>query len=162
MEDNKKKIEEARAKLHEKYASVRTGGPGSQRRKHKVAHKTNVSDAKLDGVMKKFNTQPIPDIAEVNMFTKDNKVICFKQPQGNRSLTKSMLLSKPKLWLWAETLLPKVVLLLTLELKSCFAELMAQLGPRQLEALKNLGVAQADKKTVDKTSVNFQQVSEKK
>ena len=53
-------------------------------------------------------------------------------------------------------------MLLTLELKSCFAELMAQLGPRQLEALKNLGVAQADKKTVDKTSVNFQQVSEKK
>jgi hypothetical protein len=80
--DSQQKINEARERLKEKYAGVRTGGEGSQRRKFKATHKTAMSDSKLEGVMKKFNTQPIPDIAEVNMFTKDHKVISFQRPQG--------------------------------------------------------------------------------
>ena len=83
-EEKQKQIMEARAKLAEKYASVRIGGEGSARRKFKAAPKSNVSDSKLDSVMKKFNTQPIPDIAEVNMFTKDLKVISFQRPSGMR------------------------------------------------------------------------------
>lgn len=83
MDAKLKSIAEAREKLKEKYAGVRTGGVGTQRRKFKTTHKAGMSDHKLEGVMKKFNTQPIPDIAEVNMFTKDNKVISFQRPQGN-------------------------------------------------------------------------------
>ena len=49
---------------------------------HISTHKSAMSDAKLEGVMKKFKTQPIPDIAEVNMFTKDNKIISLRRPQG--------------------------------------------------------------------------------
>jgi nascent polypeptide-associated complex subunit beta len=84
MDSKQQQIQEARDKLKEKYANVRTGGVGTQRRKHKSTHKSAMSDAKLEGVMKKFNTQPIPDIAEVNMFTKDNKVISFQRPQGKQ------------------------------------------------------------------------------
>lgn len=96
--DNKEqnsKIQEARDKLKEKYANVRLGGPGSQRRKHKSTHKSAMSDHKLEGVMKKFNTQPIPDIAEVNMFTKDNKVISFQRPQGKLDLTSTRFVPDP-------------------------------------------------------------------
>lgn len=95
--DNNQKIMEAREKLKEKYAGVRTGGAGSQRRKFKSTHKSAMSDSKLEGVMKKFNTQPIPDIAEVNMFTKDHKVISFQKPQGRLSLRQFMPHSRPRL-----------------------------------------------------------------
>lgn len=83
MEDKQKQIQEAKDRLAERFANVRTGGAGSQRRKFKSTHKAAMSDSKLEGVMKKFNTQPIPEIAEVNMFTKDGKVISFQKPQGN-------------------------------------------------------------------------------
>eukprot|EP00331_Platyophrya_macrostoma_P027330 CAMPEP_0176435934 /NCGR_PEP_ID=MMETSP0127-20121128/17634_1 /TAXON_ID=938130 /ORGANISM="Platyophrya macrostoma, Strain WH" /LENGTH=110 /DNA_ID=CAMNT_0017819089 /DNA_START=211 /DNA_END=543 /DNA_ORIENTATION=- len=32
-------------------------------------------------MIKKFNVQPVPDIAEVNMFKSDDKVIHFKHPE---------------------------------------------------------------------------------
>lgn len=148
MEDKKKQIEERRAQLAEKYAGVRLGGSGSQRRKFKSTHKAPMSDAKLDSVMKKFNTQPIPDIAEVNMFTKDQKIISFQKPQVHASFqTQTMIVSGNPV---------------TKDLKSSFSEVMNQLGPRQLEALKQLGISQAEKKTEETTNVNFQQVSEKK
>jgi hypothetical protein len=93
-EAKQKQIEEARAKLAEKYAGVRVGGAGTQRRKFKAAPKAAVSDSKLESVMKKFNTQPIPDIAEVNMFTKDLKVISFQRPQVHASFqTQTMIVS---------------------------------------------------------------------
>jgi hypothetical protein len=84
MDSKNQKIMEAREKLKEKYAGVQLGGAGSQRRKFKSTHKSAMSDSKLEGVMKKFNTQPIPEISEVNMFTKDHKVISFNKPQGRR------------------------------------------------------------------------------
>lgn len=97
MEDDKqKKIQEARQKLSEKFAGVRTGGKGTQRRKFKATHKSGMSDSKLESVMKKFNTQPIPDIAEVNMFTSDSQVISFNRPNGRRLVTQSTHLSRPR------------------------------------------------------------------
>lgn len=97
-DDKQQKILEARAKLADKFAGVRIGGEGTQRRKYKSTHKTTLNDTKLEGVMKKFNTQPIPDFAEVNMFTKDHKVINFQKPQGTfRSLIYQFtVLSRPR------------------------------------------------------------------
>ena len=96
-EDKKKAIQEARARLAEKCKDVRTGGPGTQRRKFKAVHKGGASDTKLEAVMKKFNTQPIPDITEVNFFTKDHKVISFQKPQGSIVLIQFTHPSKPRL-----------------------------------------------------------------
>lgn len=85
------KVAEARAKLAEKFGdSTRTGGAGTQRRKKKVAPKTHATDDKgLKTMIRKFNVQPIPDIAEVNMFKSDDSVLHFKHPEGKNS-TKSL------------------------------------------------------------------------
>ena len=58
--------------------------PFAARRKKKVVAKaTATSDNKLKSMIKKFNVQPVPDIAEVNMFKSDDTVIHFKHPEGN-------------------------------------------------------------------------------
>ena len=79
------KVAEARAKLAEKFGdSTRLGGAGTQRRKKKVISKAQATDdKKLMSHLKKFNVQPIPDIAEVNMFKSDDAVLHFKYPEGN-------------------------------------------------------------------------------
>lgn len=78
------KVAEARLKLAEKFGdSTRTGGAGSQRRKKKTVHKAQFNDdKKLKTMIKKFNVQPLPGIAEVNMFKEDNSVLHFKEPEG--------------------------------------------------------------------------------
>lgn len=95
-EAKQKSIQEARERLAEKFKDVRTGGAGSQRRKFKAAPKGGASDTKLDAVMKKFNTQEIPEITEVNFFTKDHKVINFQKPKGSLCSAQSMLRSRLK------------------------------------------------------------------
>lgn len=78
------KVLEARAKLAEKFGdSTRLGGAGSQRRKKKVVSKTHSTDDKgLKTMIRKFGVQPVPDIAEVNMFRSDDSVLHFKYPEG--------------------------------------------------------------------------------
>lgn len=95
-EAKQKSIQEAKERLAEKFKDVRTGGAGSQRRKFKAAPKSGASDSKLEAVMKKFNTQEIPEITEVNFFTKDNKVINFQKPKGIICLRQSTLPSRLK------------------------------------------------------------------
>ena len=53
------------------------------RRKVKVAPKSKKQeDKKILGAVKKYGTQTLDSIAEVNMFTEENKVIHFKKPAG--------------------------------------------------------------------------------
>lgn len=75
---------EARAKLAEKFGDQsRLGGKGTQRRKKKAVHKTQITDdKKLKPIIKKFGVQPLPGIDEVNMFKDDNTVLSFKHPEG--------------------------------------------------------------------------------
>lgn len=40
-------------------------------------------DKKLQAALKKLNTQPIPNIEEINMFQDDGNVLHFKAPKGN-------------------------------------------------------------------------------
>ncbi|KKA27783.1 hypothetical protein TD95_004962 [Thielaviopsis punctulata] len=64
-------------------ATARTGdGKGTPRRKAKRApQRSGADDQKLQASLKKLNTQPIPNIEEVNMFKADGNVIHFNQPR---------------------------------------------------------------------------------
>ena len=48
----------------------------------KVHKSAGADDKKLQTTLKKMNTQPIPQIEEVNMFKEDGNVIHFKAPRG--------------------------------------------------------------------------------
>ena len=72
----------ARERLRAKFGDVRTGGKGSVRRKYKAPHKvTAADDKKLDAVLKKLGTTPIPAVEEVNLFKADGQVIHFVAPK---------------------------------------------------------------------------------
>ena len=78
------KINQARAKLAEKFGEgARTGGKGTQRRKKKTVHHTQLNDdKKLKTIIKKFNVHPLSDITDVNMFKDDGTILHFKNPEG--------------------------------------------------------------------------------
>jgi nascent polypeptide-associated complex subunit beta len=70
-------------KLAKLQSQVRIGGKGTARRKVKKVHKVAaVDDKRLQAALKKFNTQQIPQIEEVNMFKSDGRVLHFSQPKG--------------------------------------------------------------------------------
>ena len=85
--DKQQQMLEARAKLAKKFGNegAKIGGRGTERRKKKVAHKTQINDdKKLKAMIKKFNVHPLPEITEVNMFKDDFSVLQFKEPEGKR------------------------------------------------------------------------------
>ena len=65
--------------------TVRTGGKGSVRRKHKVVRKTATHDDKrLKATLNKLSVRDIPAIEEVNLFKDDGTVIHFVNPKVSR------------------------------------------------------------------------------
>lgn len=63
--------------------TVRTGGKGTVRRKHKVVRKTATHDDKrLKATLNKLSVRDIPAIEEVNLFKDDGSVIHFVNPKG--------------------------------------------------------------------------------
>ena len=65
-------------------ATVRTGGKGTVRRKHKAVRKTATHDDKrLKATLNKLAVRDIPAIEEVNLFKDDGHVIHFVNPKGN-------------------------------------------------------------------------------
>jgi nascent polypeptide-associated complex subunit beta len=74
-------------KLARLAAAVRTGGPGSVRRKKKAAHKTaTADDKKLQSTLKRLGVNNIPGIEEVNLFKDDGSVIHFVNPKVQASI----------------------------------------------------------------------------
>jgi nascent polypeptide-associated complex subunit beta len=70
-------------KLNKLQSQVRIGGKGTPRRKVKKVHKAvGADDKRLQSTLKKFNTQTIPGIEEVNMFKADGRVLHFQAPKG--------------------------------------------------------------------------------
>ena len=66
--------------------TVRTGGKGSVRRKHKVVRKTATHDDKrLKATLNKLSVRDIPAIEEVNLFKDDGSVIHFVNPKVKHS-----------------------------------------------------------------------------
>mmetsp|Transcript_56772 Transcript_56772/g.65050 ORF Transcript_56772/g.65050 Transcript_56772/m.65050 type:complete len:168 (-) Transcript_56772:171-674(-) len=120
------KVVDARAKLAEKFGdSTRLGGAGTQRRKKKVVAKTTVtSDKNLKGMIKKFNVQPVPDIAEVNMFKNDDTVIHFKHPEVLASIPSNTFVVCGK----GEEK----------KMKDLLPDIITHLGPKQFKSLSNL------------------------
>lgn len=56
---------------------------GIRRKTKKPASKVaGGDDKKLQAALKKLNTQPIPNIEEINMFQDDGNVLHFKAPKG--------------------------------------------------------------------------------
>ena len=73
-------------KLARLAAAVRTGGPGSVRRKKKAVHKNaTADDKKLQSTLKRLGVNNIPGIEEVNLFKDDGSVIHFSNPKGKRA-----------------------------------------------------------------------------
>jgi len=68
-------------------AAVRTGGPGSVRRKRKTVHKTaTADDKKLQSTLKRLGVNNIPGIEEVNIFKEDGNVIHLVNPKVQASI----------------------------------------------------------------------------
>jgi NAC domain len=64
---------------------VRTGGPGSVRRKRKAVHKNaTVDEKKVKATLKRLGVNDIPGIEEVNLFKEDGTVIHFVNPKGEK------------------------------------------------------------------------------
>ena len=81
---DQQKVMEARKKLAEKYEgnAVRLGGKGTMKRKIKVTSKgNNIDNKQTKELVKKLGCQPLPELTEINFFTKDNKVISFKNAE---------------------------------------------------------------------------------
>merc|ERR1711976_202619 len=130
---NAAKIEENRQRLKEKFGNTKVGGKGSQTRTHKNVHKTTInSDSKLKGQLKKFGAQALPDIAEVNMFCDDNTVMQFKRPEVHGSIPNQTMIVFGS---YEQK-----------NLKEVFSEIMTQMGPKQLEKLKNMSFGAPGKK----------------
>ena len=70
--------------------TVRTGGKGTVRRKHKVVRKTATHDDKrLKATLNKLSVRDIPAIEEVNLFKDDGSVIHFVNPKASSRHTPS-------------------------------------------------------------------------
>jgi len=123
---NEEKVAQARLKLAEKFGeSSRVGGKGTERRKKKTVHKTQLNDdKKLKTILKKYNLHPLPEIGEVNMFKDDNTVIQFKNPEVLASLPSNtfVVIGKND----------------TKAIKDVLPEVLTHLGPKQLGALRDL------------------------
>ncbi len=118
-------IKEARKKFAEKFGGeTQIGGKGTQRRKHPVKHRTNKVevDKKIEAVAKKSQAKKLNEITEVNIFKDDNTVIQFKKPTVEYSF-------KEKVSFISGIHENK-------NLKDVFTSLLKQLGPKQLNFVK--------------------------
>lgn len=74
-------------KLARLQAQVRTGGPGTARRKKKVVRKNRpADDPKLQQALRKYNVAPLSGVEEVNLFKEDGTVIHITNPKLQANL----------------------------------------------------------------------------
>ena len=119
-------IKEARKKFAEKFGGeTQIGGKGTQRRKHPVKHRTNKVevDKKIEAVAKKSQAKKLNEITEVNIFKDDNTVIQFKKPSVEYSFKEKVSFVSG--------------IHETKNLKEVFTSLVKQLGPKQLNFVKD-------------------------
>ena len=143
---DQQKVMEARKKLAEKYEgnAVRLGGKGTMKRKIKVTSKgNNIDNKQTKELVKKLGCQPLPELTEINFFTKDNKVISFKNAEVYGNIQSHVFIVSG-----ANE---------TKDLKSCFAEVINQLSAAQLENIK--GTNLSTKKEEAPELVNFEEAA---
>ena len=118
-------ILDARKKFAEKFGGdTQIGGKGTQRRKHQAKHRTNKIevDKKIEAVAKKSQARKLNEITEVNIFKDDNTVIQFKKPSVEYSFKEKVSFVSG--------------IHETKNLKEVFTSLVKQLGPKQLNFVK--------------------------
>ena len=153
LTEEQQKVLDARKKLSDKFSStsIRIGGKGTPKRKVKVVHhNSSNSDKQTKEVIKKLQAQPLQELNEVNLFTKDLKVLQFKNPEVFGNLPNQIFIvcgqSEEKL------------------VKDNFAEFITQLSKSQLDQLKGAFPAEGDKKGKQEDVpqlVNFEEESKK-
>jgi len=112
-------------KLKKLEGQVRTGGPGSVRRKKKAVHKSAAADEqKLTSTLKRIGVTNVPGIEEVNLFKDDGTVIHFVNPKLQASFQANTYVIAGK----AETK----------KLQELLPGIINQLGPDNLANLKKL------------------------
>ena len=127
--NEQEKVMQARAKLKKRFG--KTEKAGGMRRKNKASHKpVNNDTKKVKDVVKKLQAQPLPDISDLNLFTNDNEVIQFKNPEvfgsfQNQTIVVSGVSERKKI-------------------ADCLADVVTQLSPEQLQKLKEDNVIPAE------------------
>lgn len=113
-------------RLQKLAGTVRTGGKGSVRRKHKAVHKASaMDDKKLQATLKRLGVTPIPGIEEVNVF-KDDDVVHFINPKVQASIqANTYVVSGPSQVKKLQDLLPGII---------------QQLGPDNLANLRKIAM----------------------
>merc|ERR1711976_649612 len=115
---------EARPKLAMRFkGNKKLGGKGTQKRKQLNRRKKNNQDKNLKNLTQKLGAQKLPDINNINLFTNDNKVIQFKSPNVFGPFQNQTILVSGEST--------------TNHIKDCFADVITEISPQQLEQLKN-------------------------
>ena len=125
--DPSEKVKAARAKLAQRFKGVNTrlGGKGTQKRKHKVKDKNNMSSSKkMKNIEKKLGVSPLPDIAEVNLFRSDGNVWHFANPNLKGSIQNQVLIVSQE---------PEIK-----NIQNNFAEFVSHMGPNEMSKLKDM------------------------
>lgn len=132
--NQQEKVMEARKKLKSRFG--KTEKAGGMRRKNKAQNKPKSNDdKKVKDVIKKLGAQPLPDISDLNLFTSDNQVIQFKNPEVYGSFQNQTIVvtgnpeKKP--------------------ITECLADVVTQLSPEQLTQLKKDNVLTGDVKPTE-------------
>jgi len=113
-------------------STVRTGGKGTVRRKHKAVRKAATHDDKrLKATLNKLSVRDIPAIEEVNLFKDDGHVIHFVNPKVQASIAANTYVVSGS----AETK----------KLQELLPGIITQLGPDNLEDLKRIYASYASK-----------------
>ena len=125
--DSTEKVKAARAKLAQRFKGVNTrlGGKGTQKRKHKAKDKNKMSTSKkMKTIEKKLGVQPLPDIAEVNLFRDDGNVWHFANPNLKGSIQNQVLIVSQE---------PEIK-----DIQNNFAEFVSHMGPNEMSKLKDM------------------------
>ena len=154
MDSQKQKVLAARAKLAKKFGkSSKIGGKGTQKRKNVYKKKKVNTDKTIKNLTSKLGAQKLPDITNINLFTDDNKVIQFKTPEVFGSFQNQTIIVTGQSQ--------------TNDIKDCFADVITEIGPKQLEELKKANIVPKvenveNKKTETKPElVNFEEEATK-
>jgi nascent polypeptide-associated complex subunit beta len=150
MDSEHQKVLDARKKLSDKFGKTsKIGGKGTQKRKNLNKKKTVATDKNIKNLATKLGAQKLPDITNINLFTEDNKVIQFKTPEVMGSFQNQTIIVTGQ----SETH----------DIKDCFADVITEIGPKQLEQLKKGNfVPQSDNTKKDQPElVNFEEEANK-
>ncbi|GAM26247.1 hypothetical protein SAMD00019534_094220 [Acytostelium subglobosum LB1] len=138
-------------KLNKLAAQVRTGGPGSVRRKKRVVHNNTGNDSRqLQAKFQSLGIRPTPGIDEVNLFKADGTIIHFDNPSV-MTAQKTFVVSGTAQHKQIQELLPGILQHMGAEYLSNLTKIAAQ--------MQGKGAVQQDSDDVPELVGNFDQTA---